>query len=153
MKMYYATIACDVSVAGGIAFQAESHEDAIAKLTADLITERSVDIDWDNSKNARIVLLERASRPKNVDEDRYAAIDHYVDPEDRKRIETQHRANELRAALKRIVPWLGRMICDGGHLPCVAPNDAVGALHQAEAALAGMDLPLDVIAPRLGETS
>jgi hypothetical protein len=41
----------------------------------------------------------------------------------------------LRDALKRAVPWLGRLIADKGHLECVCPNDAVGALQQAEAAL------------------
>jgi hypothetical protein len=39
-------------------------------------------------------------------------------------------------ALRRSVPWLGKLIADGGHLNSVAPNDAVGAMHQAEAAIA-----------------
>lgn len=39
-------------------------------------------------------------------------------------------------ALQRVIPWMGRLIADGGHLNCVAPNDAVGALAQAEAAIA-----------------
>jgi hypothetical protein len=41
----------------------------------------------------------------------------------------------LRAALARALPWLGRMIVDGGHLACCAPNDAIGAMEQATAAL------------------
>lgn len=41
----------------------------------------------------------------------------------------------LRAALKRAIPWLGRMIADGGHLNSILPNDCVGALDQAEAAI------------------
>ena len=44
-------------------------------------------------------------------------------------------ATACEKALRRAVPWLGRMIADGGHLNAVAPNDAVGALAQAEAAI------------------
>lgn len=51
------------------------------------------------------------------------------------------RAHDLRmidrAALRRVIPWLGRLIADGGHLASCAPNDAVGALQQAEAAIYG----------------
>jgi len=43
---------------------------------------------------------------------------------------------ELLAALQRCVPWIGHMIAHGGHLQSVAPNDAIGALQQAEAAIA-----------------
>jgi hypothetical protein len=45
-------------------------------------------------------------------------------------------ATELLAALRRAVPWLGKLIADGAHLNSVAPNDAIGALEQAEAAIA-----------------
>lgn len=48
---------------------------------------------------------------------------------------------KILAALKRAVPWLGRMIADGGHLETVAPNDAIGALAQAEAAIAEAESP------------
>ena len=41
----------------------------------------------------------------------------------------------LKAALGRAVPWLGKLIADGGHLNAVAPNDAIGAMDQAQAAL------------------
>lgn len=41
----------------------------------------------------------------------------------------------MESALKRAVPWLGKLIADRGHLAAVCPNDAVGALQQAEAAL------------------
>ena len=44
-------------------------------------------------------------------------------------------ADELLAALQRALPWLGKLIADGGHLNSVAPNDAVGAMQQAEAAI------------------
>jgi hypothetical protein len=44
-------------------------------------------------------------------------------------------AEELASALRRVVPWLGRMIADGAHNNTVAPKDAVGALVQAEAVL------------------
>ena len=40
------------------------------------------------------------------------------------------------SSLRRCVPWLGRLIADGGHLNSVAPNDAIGALRQAEDLLA-----------------
>ena len=45
-------------------------------------------------------------------------------------------APDLLAALRRVAPWIGKLIADGGHLQCVAPQDAVGALDQAEAAIA-----------------
>lgn len=41
----------------------------------------------------------------------------------------------LVAAVKRMLPWMGRLIAEGAHLNSVAPNDAVGAMHQAEAVL------------------
>lgn len=44
-------------------------------------------------------------------------------------------APELLAALNRALPWLGRLIADGGHLNSVAPNDAIGAMNQAQAAI------------------
>lgn len=53
-------------------------------------------------------------------------------------------ATACEKALRRAVPWLGRMIADGGHLNAVAPNDAVGALAQAEAAI-GLRLNRDTI--------
>lgn len=53
-------------------------------------------------------------------------------------VETKAEIGRLRAALARAVPWLGKMIADGGHLESVAPNDAIGALAQAEAALAAI---------------
>ncbi len=42
------------------------------------------------------------------------------------------RAPEMLDALRRVVPWLGRMIANGGHLGSVGPNDCVEALRQAE---------------------
>lgn len=42
-------------------------------------------------------------------------------------------------ALKRVVPWLGTMIANEGHLECVAPNAAVAALAQASAAIAATE--------------
>ncbi len=47
----------------------------------------------------------------------------------------------LRDALKRTLPWLGKLIADGTHLKCVAPNDALGALRQSEAAMSGKYQP------------
>lgn len=44
-------------------------------------------------------------------------------------------ARELLAALKRATPWLGRLIVEGVHLKCVAPNDAERTLDHAEAAI------------------
>lgn len=46
------------------------------------------------------------------------------------------QAPAMLAALRRAVPWLGRLIADGGHLRTVAPNDAIGALAEAESILA-----------------
>lgn len=45
-------------------------------------------------------------------------------------------APDLAAACKRAIPWLGKLIADGAHLNSVAPNDAIGALEQLEAAIA-----------------
>lgn len=42
---------------------------------------------------------------------------------------------ELLSACKRALPWLGKLIADGGHLESVAPNDAIGAMEQLEAAI------------------
>lgn len=44
-------------------------------------------------------------------------------------------APELLAALRRVVPWLGKMIADNGHMQAVLPNDAVRSLQMAEAAI------------------
>lgn len=44
--------------------------------------------------------------------------------------------DELVDALRRATPWLGKMIADGAHMNSVAPNDCIGALQQAEHALA-----------------
>jgi hypothetical protein len=46
---------------------------------------------------------------------------------------------DMIAALKRAIPWMGKLIADGTHLNSVAPNDAVGALEQLEAALAKVE--------------
>ena len=43
---------------------------------------------------------------------------------------------ELLAALKRNVQWVGKLIADGGHINAAAPNAAVYALAQGEAAIA-----------------
>ena len=40
----------------------------------------------------------------------------------------------LRAA-RRALPWIGKMIADGGHLAAVAPNDALGAMEELTAAI------------------
>jgi hypothetical protein len=45
-------------------------------------------------------------------------------------------APELLAALRRAVPWLGKMIADGAHLNSVLPRDCEMALRQAEAIIA-----------------
>lgn len=44
-------------------------------------------------------------------------------------------APELLEALRRVVPWLAKHIADNHHLESVAPNDALGALRQAQAAI------------------
>ena len=41
-------------------------------------------------------------------------------------------APDMLAALRRAAPWLGKMIADKWHLRCVAPNDCVATLRQAE---------------------
>jgi hypothetical protein len=45
-------------------------------------------------------------------------------------------APELLAALRRCVPWIGKMIADGAHKNSVLPLDCENALRQAEAAIA-----------------
>lgn len=44
-------------------------------------------------------------------------------------------SENLLEALRRCVPWLGRMIADGGHEKCVMPNDAIRSLQMAEQVL------------------
>jgi len=39
-------------------------------------------------------------------------------------------------SLKRVIPWLGKMIADKAHLNAVAPLDAENALKEAEALIA-----------------
>src|SRR5687768_14796012 len=50
-------------------------------------------------------------------------------------------APELLEAIKRVVPWLGKMIVDGHHLEAVAPNDAIRSLQMAEAAISKATTP------------
>jgi hypothetical protein len=40
------------------------------------------------------------------------------------------------ASMRRMVPWLGKLVANGGHLNSVAPQDAVNALAEAEMILA-----------------
>lgn len=61
--------------------------------------------------------------------------------------------NPLLAALKRATPWIGKLIADGGHLHSVAPNDAIGALQQMEAAIKQAETPLAIPALHLNGTS
>jgi Zn ribbon nucleic-acid-binding protein len=42
---------------------------------------------------------------------------------------------ELLAACERALPWIGKLIADGGHMASVAPNDAVRAMQMLEAAI------------------
>lgn len=44
-------------------------------------------------------------------------------------------APDLLALVRRMYPWLGKMIADGGHKETVAPLDAENALKQADAML------------------
>lgn len=44
-------------------------------------------------------------------------------------------APDLLAALQRCLPWVGKMIADGVHMSSILPNDAVGAMDQAQAAI------------------
>jgi len=54
--------------------------------------------------------------------------------------DTQTATNsELLAALRRVVPWMGKLIAEGVHDNSVCPNDAIGALAQAEAAIANCE--------------
>lgn len=62
-----------------------------------------------------------------------------VDRYQSERIESNARlmtaAPDLLAACERALPWLGKLIADGAHLNSVAPNDAVGAMDQMQAAI------------------
>lgn len=46
---------------------------------------------------------------------------------------------QIREALRRSYPWLGKLIAGGGHLDSVLPKDAERSLDMAEAALAAAD--------------
>ena len=45
-------------------------------------------------------------------------------------------APELLEAAERALPWLGKMIADGGHLGAVAPSACVKAMEALQAAIA-----------------
>ncbi len=49
--------------------------------------------------------------------------------------------NDLRVALKLCIPWLGRLIADGGHKRCAGPGAAIAVLKQAEAEIAKVSEP------------
>lgn len=62
------------------------------------------------------------------------------------RLSASHAAKDakIREAdeiLKRCAMWLGKMIADGGHMQCVAPNDCVRTLERVEAFRAALALP------------
>ena len=38
-------------------------------------------------------------------------------------------------ALKRALPWIGKMIANNSHMDSVAPNDCVGAMYMMIAAI------------------
>lgn len=44
-------------------------------------------------------------------------------------------APEMLKAIRRAVPWIGKLIAGGVHQRCVAPNDAIGTLQELEAIL------------------
>ena len=44
-------------------------------------------------------------------------------------------APDLLNALQRVIPWIGKLIADGGHQNAVAPHSCEGALALAEAAV------------------
>jgi hypothetical protein len=46
---------------------------------------------------------------------------------------------ELLAALRRVVPWIGKMIADKAHMNSVAPLDCENALRQAEAVISKVE--------------
>ena len=54
---------------------------------------------------------------------------------------------DLRTALKLCIPWLSRLIADGGHERCAAPQAAVNALAEARAAIAAAKAPTTPDAP------
>lgn len=51
------------------------------------------------------------------------------------------KMREADEILKRCAMWLGKMIADGGHMQCVAPNDCVRTLERVEAFRAALALP------------
>jgi hypothetical protein len=44
-------------------------------------------------------------------------------------------APDMLRALKRALPWIGKMIANNSHIDSVAPNDCVGAMHMMIAAI------------------
>ena len=48
---------------------------------------------------------------------------------------TGEKTAELYSALKRALPWLGKLVAEGVHNNTVCPNDAIGAMQQAQAAI------------------
>ncbi len=50
--------------------------------------------------------------------------------------ETAAQRDELLAACKRALPWLGKLIANGGHMASVLPRDAEIAMDMTQAAIA-----------------
>lgn len=50
-------------------------------------------------------------------------------------------APDLLEACKRALPWVCKMIADGGHKNSVAPNDCIGAMEQLGAAIDKATIP------------
>lgn len=50
-------------------------------------------------------------------------------------------APELLAACRRMLPWIGKLIAEGAHLNSVAPNDAIGAMQEGQAAIEKATVP------------
>ena len=48
----------------------------------------------------------------------------------------RERRDDLVAAVRRAIPWMGKLIADGAHKNSVLPRDAEIALDMLEAALA-----------------
>lgn len=49
------------------------------------------------------------------------------------------KAPELLAACRRALPWIGKIIADGTHLKCCAPNDCEALKKQLEDLIDGIE--------------
>ena len=121
---WHVVASCLAHAAG---YEQDSYELARLMAAAPSITERLVAMTPGGSE-----FHDDPNRCLNYIERRMARVVEQV----RKRKEAEEQRDELLRACERALPWLAKMIVDGGHEHTVNPSDCVRALEGLEAAIA-----------------